>query len=379
MPNMQPTWLDVREDGCDRIRAAGVAGAGGAGFPSYAKWDDLEQIDSLLMNHQESEPNYFIDKWLGKTKAKTLAALFEVLLNQEVVDRIVVSAKWKDRKEYMHVLESETDGTIVPPRELPLERDEYEGVVFAYTDNKYQYGMENVLLRAVDGTVLSDDLPMDHGWLVQNTETLVNIARALSDGTPVTRKHVHVSGEVSRDRFLEVPLGTPASDLLRAADCLAGELPPDTVLADGGPGWCFPADEPADAYGVHKNTNCLLVLEEETVDENTRGSDRIDVREEYDWTRREMETEPSAKIEPEVVRIPLVTNPAPEVVYPSTPVVDVGDRVERGERIARASAAGISIPQHASITGTVTAVSETTVEIEAASPSTTEVSIEQSC
>jgi hypothetical protein len=31
--------------------------------------------------------------------------------------------------------------------------------------------MESVLLRLVVGVVMSDDLPMDHGWIVQNTET----------------------------------------------------------------------------------------------------------------------------------------------------------------------------------------------------------------
>ena len=31
--------------------------------------------------------------------------------------------------------------------------------------------MENVLLRLVAGVVMSDDLPMNHGWIVQNTES----------------------------------------------------------------------------------------------------------------------------------------------------------------------------------------------------------------
>jgi Na+-translocating ferredoxin:NAD+ oxidoreductase RnfC subunit len=44
------------------IRNAGVSGAGGAGFPSHAKWDRLDEVDHLLVNHQESEPNYYLDK-----------------------------------------------------------------------------------------------------------------------------------------------------------------------------------------------------------------------------------------------------------------------------------------------------------------------------
>ncbi|MDJ1430739.1 NADH dehydrogenase subunit [Halostagnicola sp. A-GB9-2] len=366
-PNMhgaQATWPDVRAQACERIRVAGVAGAGGAGFPSYAKWDDLGRVDSLLVNHQESEPNYFIDKWLGKTKAQTLAALFDVLLEQAVFDRIVISAKWKDREKYMHALEAETDGTIVPPDELPLDREEHKGVVFAYTDNQYQYGMESVLLTVVDGTVLRGDLPMDHGWLVQNTETLINIARALSDETPTTRKYVHVSGESLRDRFLEVPIGTPVSDLLNAAGLPPAERPSDAVIADGGPGWCFPIDTPPEAYGVRKSTNGLLVLGERTAEENELGGGRIDVLEEYDWNAWTIETEPTTTVDPSRVRIPLATNPEPDIVEPAVPIVEIGDRVGVGDRIASPSSDGISNPQHASIAGNVTAVSETDIEIE---------------
>ncbi|ELY52370.1 Respiratory-chain NADH dehydrogenase domain 51 kDa subunit [Natronococcus jeotgali DSM 18795] len=356
-------WPDVRAQGCGLIRAAGVAGAGGAGFPSYAKWTDLEGVDSLLVNHQESEPNYYVDKWLGRAHAETFAALFDVLL-EEAFDPIVVSAKWKDRDEHVRDLEAETDGTVIPPNELPLDRDEESGVVFAYTENEYQYGMESVLLKTVDGTVVGTDLPADHGWVVQNTETLYNISRALSDGEPVTHKYVHVSGDVARDRFLEVPIGTPASELLRAAGRPPEALPSDAVLADGGPGWCFPVDATPADYGVCKHTNCLLVLDGETVAENTFGEGRIDVLEEYEWTDRAVETEPTATLEPPRVRIPLATNPEPDVVEPAEPAVEVGDRVAVGDRIATPSTDGISNPQHASIAGEVTAVSESALEIE---------------
>ncbi|MHC3437601.1 NADH dehydrogenase subunit [Natrialbaceae archaeon A-gly3] len=364
MHGSQSVWPDIRAQGCKRIRAAGVAGAGGAGFPSYAKWDDLEGVDSLLVNHQESEPNYFIDKWLGETKAQTLATLFDVLLKQEVVDRIVISAKWKDREKYMHALEAETDGTVILPDELPIDRDEYEGVVFAYTDNQYQYGMESVLLKVVDGTVLRDDLPMDYGWLVQNTETLINIARALSDEMPVIRKYVHISGEVPRSRFLEVPIGTPVSDLLNAVSLPPAERPSDTVIADGGPGWCFPIDAPPESYGVGKSTNGLLVLDERTVKKNELGDGRINVLEEYDWNARMREIEPTTTIDPSRVRIPLATNSEPDIVEPAVPIVEIGDLVSVGDRIASPSSDGISNPQHASIAGEVTAVSKTSIEIE---------------
>lgn len=346
------------------IRNAGIGGAGGAGFPSYAKWERAETVDSLLINHQESEPNFFVDKWLGRTHTGALATLFDALLDR-LFDVVVVGAKGTDRNEYTRELEAATDATVYSPAELPID-DTETGVVFAYTEDRYEYGMESVLLRLVGDTVIGGDLPMDHGWIVQNTESIYNLYRTLTEGTPVTHKYLHVDGNVPRHRFLRAPIGTPATELLRAAGRPVTELPADAVLTDGGPGWCFVIEEPPDRFGVRKRTNCLLVTDEGTVREHTLGEDRINLLDEYDRDKQEMETEPTATVEPEYVRIPMISNPAFEgVVAPSDPIVQSGDRVETGQMIATPSSEGISNPQHASIDGTVTAISEQCIEIEA--------------
>ena len=345
------------------IRNAGVAGAGGAGFPSYAKWEHAETVDHLLVNHQESEPNYVMDRWLGRERAEEFAALFDALLDR-MFETIVVAAKEPDRDRWMEEFEAATDATVRLPEALPIDPEEESGVVFAYTEDRYEYGMESVLLRIVSDVNIGNGLPMDHGWIVQNTETLYDIYRTLEEGTPVTHKYLHVDGDVPNHRFLEAPIGTPAADLLAAAGLPTEELPPDAVLADGGPGWCFEIDDPPEAFGIRKRTNCVLVLDEETVVSHTLGDDRINVLDVFERDEREMETEPTATLRPEYVRIPLISNPAFEgVVSRSEPIVDPGERVEKGEMIATPARDGISIPQHASIDGEVTAVTDTHVEI----------------
>lgn len=139
---------------------------------------------------------------------------------------------------------------------------------------------------------------------MQNTETLYNIYHALAEGEPVTRKYVHIDGKVPQYRFLDVPLGTPISELLQAAGLPPEELPSDAVLAHGGPGWCFPIDEPVDEFGVRKHTNCVLVFDKETVEKNKLGVSRIDVLDSFNWLQRDLETRPTEIIEPEYVRVP---------------------------------------------------------------------------
>lgn len=339
-----------------RVREAGIAGAGGAGFPAYAKWGPSR----LVVNHQESEPGYFMDQWLGKAKAKELASLFDALLEQGVLDLVVVAPKHKDRDDCL-ILETRTGGDVREPDELPIEPDDHDGVVFTYTQDRYAFGKEKALLAIAAGTTIGDDLPLDHDWLVHNTETLWNVYQALEHGEPVTRKLVHVYGDVPEHRLLDVPIGTPLGPLLEAAGTsLDGIDLEDEVLTDGGPGWNFEITDP-DGFGVRKRTNAVLVLDRDTVDEIRQGGPeaRIDVlnNSDYAWDVDDPETEPT-RLSVDRVRVPLISNPSfAGLVAPSRPIVEPGQRVARTRTVAEHDPKGsFSEIQHAPFDGIVTEV-----------------------
>lgn len=357
----EPPDLEAAEL-AETIRDAGIAGAGGAGFPSYAKWNHYDEVDYLLVNHQESEPNFLKDRWIGQKSGKQLATLFDRLLDS-LFDLVVIGTKHHYRGMWLGSIEEHTDATVYGPDDLPIDPESESGVVVAGTDDRYEFGMESVLLRLVADTVIGSDLPVDHGWIVQNTETLFNIHRAVTHGEPVTHKYVHVDGDTPRHRFLKVPVGTTGQALLEAAGRPGGPGGHE-VLADGGPGWSFEIERSPEMFGVRKRTNCLLVIDEQLVEENKLGGGRINILGPQAWKGREFETEPTA-LTPDRVRVPLVSNPAFEgVVEPSIPEVTPGEIVSVGDRIARPADEGISIPQHASIDGQVTAVTEHHVTIE---------------
>lgn len=345
----------------DRLRDAGVAGAGGAGFPAHVKWRNPEGVDYLLINHQESEPIYYSDKWLAREHADELGRFTADLL-ETVFDVIVVGTKEKYQEEWMRSLEEATDAAIHLPDALPLDVDDESGLVVAYTPDVYTYSEESVLLMVTAGVQVGDEVPTEHGWIVHNTESVYNIYRALRDGTPVTRKYVHVGGNTPRHRCLDVPIGTPATTVLEAAGVHRGTVGPNEIMADGGPGWCYEISRSRE-FGVRKRTNALLVLDRDRAIEQTGTDGQIDVLDTDDWDRGH-ETEPQ-RLEPAQVRIPLITNEAYEgLVAPSEPVVDVGDTVVRGDVVARPASDGISNTQHASIDGAVAAVTDSHVVIE---------------
>lgn len=345
------------------LQTAGVDGAGGAGFPTYAKWDRLSDVRWLLVNHQESEPNYFIDKYVGRARARAFAEFFEAMLERRVFEAIVVCAKEKDRS-WLRDLERETGATVVDPADLPILEADRRGVIVAYTDDRYEYGMESVLLRLVGDVTMGTGLPMDFGWLVQNTESIDNVIRALDDGTPVIEKHVHVDGDVPNHRFLLAPVGTTATTLLAAAGVDTDDLDDSAMLADGGPGWCFAIAERPEEWGLRKRTNCLLVLDRELAETNTLGDERINVLKSYlERGDRTYEQAPT-RVDPDHVKVPLISNPSlAGIVQPAIPVVEVGEPVAAGQRIAKPADEGFSTVVHASIDGVVAAVSESHVEI----------------
>lgn len=346
------------------LREGGVAGAGGAGFPTYAKY--LKPQPYHMTNAQESEPGYYIDKWLHRTYPREFAELYRFLL-QWGCKKIIVAPKYKDR-EWFIPLEEATGARVLDCRGKGnhVNPDDYEeDILFTYTDDLYSFGKEQALLLNTCGVKLAArQLPTDHGFIVNNTETLYNMYSLLTEGRPVLTKYVHAFGETPKHIFVEAPIGTPAADLFEAAGMTIDEIEAKGfVVVDGGPGWFTVIDDPRN-YSITKRTNSLLVI-----DPNYADPKRKDVRNVGKWKGYpredgpEPEKEPSRTLEPSVVRIRLTDNPEFKIITPSRPVVEVGQKVEAGQVIAVPQEEGFSINHHASISGTVRAVTDEYIEI----------------
>ncbi len=348
----------------DIIRTAGISGAGGAGFPTYPKYD--APLNVHVTNAQESEPGYRCDKWLHEAHPDTFAALYAFLLEWGV-EKVLFGAKLKDRSCFQ-ALEDATGGTVLDctgRNRHPLDEQE-NPILFAYTDDRYAYGKEGALLLVAANTkVPAGERPNQHGFIVNNSETLWNIICAVKDAAPVTEKLVHVYGESPRHAFVRVPVGTPVATILEDAGMPLAEVEAKGfALVDGGPGWFEKIDSPRDAV-VTRRTNSVLILDPAYRDPN--GKDVLAKGPNPGYPKEGGPTVPDAPADlaSDVVRIPLIDNPAFDSVKPAVPTVKVGDEVARQDVIAAAADTGISIPAHASISGKVTAVTPTSIEITA--------------
>ncbi len=223
----------------DKIREAGVVGAGGAGLPTHVKAD--AQVDTVLVNGASCEPLLMSDPYLMEDEVETMLRGLEALVECTGARKGIVCLKGKHKK----AMQTVRDAVARRPNLDCFELGDY-----------YPAGDEQVLVQEVLGRIVPErGLPLNVGCVVSNTETMFNIAHAL-DGRPVTHRYLTVAGEIANPMVLKAPVGTPVRDVLAHA---GGPTIRDFVVVDGGPmmGRVLPS---VDNASVTKTTSGLLVL-----------------------------------------------------------------------------------------------------------------------
>lgn len=227
-----------------KIAAAGIVGAGGAGFPTHVKLNT--KAEYVLLNGAECEPLLRVDQQLMAVHPGEI--LQGLLTAKEITGagQAIVGIK-----------ESHPDVIATMNAEISRMGVSDEVRVGVLPD-VYPAGDEQVLVYELTGRIVPETaIPIAVGCVVMNTETAYNVWRA-EQGAPVTEKYVTIAGDVPNPVTVKVPVGTPLTDLFR----LAGR--PDLTgykVINGGP-MMGPLLTEADRY-VTKKTKGLIVLPED--------------------------------------------------------------------------------------------------------------------
>lgn len=230
-----------REELIERIHDFGVAGLGGAGFPTGTKLKGGgDKIDTLIINAAECEPYITADDRLMQDCAA------------QIVDGIRILARILQPKEVLIGVEDNKPQAISMMRAVLADA---HGISLRVIPTKYPSGGAKQLTQILTGKqVPHGGRSSDIGVLMQNVGTAFAVKRAVIDGEPLTERVVTLTGEsVSRPGNVWARLGTPVRHLLEDA----GFCPsPEQMVIMGGPlmGFTLPwLDVP-----VVKITNCLL-------------------------------------------------------------------------------------------------------------------------
>lgn len=220
------------------MRTAGVVGAGGAGFPSYAKLNMA--ADTLILNCSECEPLLKLHRQVLARYAREILMTLSEIADTLAADRVIVAVK----EEYTEAVAA-----------VKASMGEFPKVQIKELDAFYPAGDEVVTVYETTGRVIAPGaLPISVGCIVYNVETIYNVWRAWKENAAVTHKFVTIAGEVQHPCTLRVPLGMRFGELIAIA---GGATVQDSVVWTGGPmtGRISSADEV-----VTKTTNAILVM-----------------------------------------------------------------------------------------------------------------------
>jgi len=224
-----------------RIRDAGIAGMGGAGFPTAVKLTTREgsRVATLIINGTECEPYITADDILMQQEPESIIAGVDILRQLLQPDETLIGVE-DNKPEAITALRKAAEGT---------------GIDIVSFPTKYPSGGEKQLIEILTGKqVPSGGLPLDLGIICQNIGSVAAIHDAIVEGRPLISRITTVTGEsVEHPGNFRVLLGTSMSYLLQQAGYRADK---NRRLIMGGPmmGFTVPdADVP-----VVKTTNCLL-------------------------------------------------------------------------------------------------------------------------
>ncbi len=196
----------MAEEVIQRIRAAGVCGAGGAGFPTYAKLS--ARVDTIILNAAECEPLLHKDKEILRHHLETVLEGFSAAAGLTGASRACIGIK-----EKYHDLIENLRQAAPSETEVITVRDVYPA------------GDEITLVYNITGRIVPPgELPLAVGAVVINVETSYNLARALQ-GFPVTEKFLPVAGAVADPCTLRVPIGISFEECLEAAGGITTAAP----------------------------------------------------------------------------------------------------------------------------------------------------------
>lgn len=204
----------------DAIKAAGIVGMGGAGFPTHVKLSPKEpdKIDRIIVNGSECEP------YLTSDYRRLMDEADKVIEGLRLVLAIFPGAKGiiavEDNK----------------PKAIKLLKEKLKGdpdITVNSMKTKYPEGAERQLIYANTGRYINSKmLPADAGCIVHNVDTVYSICEAVREGRPLMERLVTVTGDgIISPCNIRIKIGTSYAELVEAAGGLKDEV--EKIIAGG--------------------------------------------------------------------------------------------------------------------------------------------------
>lgn len=205
-----------REEIIEFMKEKGLTGQGGAGFPTYFKYQ-TDQCETLVINAVECEPYITADARMIETYAENFKDGILAMLKASMAKRVFIGIKEYKKALIQQIKELFKDYTNI---EVKTVKDAYPlgweaGLIYQITKQRYA------------------KLPIEIGMIVSNATTAICLAESMKTGYPIYEKMVTVSGNaLNKPANCICRVGTTASTLLKACELVDNQ---DVNVIMGGP------------------------------------------------------------------------------------------------------------------------------------------------
>lgn len=248
--SVQPPVIQSREDFAAAVRASGLVGLGGAGFPAHVKLNPPKdaKIDTLIVNGAECEPYITADyREIMENSWDIMSGVYAVkdLLG---VENVIIAIE-NNKPDGIKVLSSIADNSNDPDNQVNIKA----------LPSRYPQGAEKVLIQATTGRVVpTGKLPSDVGVVVMNITSIAFLSRYMKTGMPLTTKRLTIDGSaIWSPKNVIVPIGTPIKDVIAFA---GGYKEDPRKIIMGGPMMGLAMVD--DSLPVLKQNNAILAFDE---------------------------------------------------------------------------------------------------------------------
>lgn len=238
----------TKQEFTDIVRDAGIVGLGGAGFPTYIKYNS-DNIKTLVINAVECEPYITADFSLTLDKCEEILETIDAIITINNIEKAIIAVK-------------KNNVTLI--NQLKNYMGSYLNIKLVTVPNIYPMGWERLLVEETLH-IKYDRLPIEKGIVVSNISTIYAIYEALKYEKPLIERVITFTGEGFKEpKNILVKVGTKVSDVINN---IVHYKEDDLLFVAGGPmmGEALPTDD----LVVSPNLNCVLVIKDNIKDLET--------------------------------------------------------------------------------------------------------------
>ncbi|HHX20056.1 MAG TPA: NADH-quinone oxidoreductase subunit NuoF [Clostridiaceae bacterium] len=286
------------EDVIDEIKASGLRGRGGAGFPAWFKWNAARRSPGedkyMVCNADEGDPGAFMDRSIleGDPHALIEGMLIGAYAMGAKTGIIYVRAEYPLAIKRLEIaIKQAREAGFIGKNIMGIEGLDFDLWIKAGA-GAFVCGEETALIASLEGERgmprLKPPFPAERGYFanptnINNVETLANVPFILRNGAKAFTQYgtekspgtkiFALTGKINKGGLVEIPMGMPLRDVIfKIGGGIQNNRTFKAVQMGGPSGGCIPAsllDTPVDyehivQTGAIVGSGGMVVMDETT-------------------------------------------------------------------------------------------------------------------